>query len=169
MKKNLFYVTFIILVCTTFLFSSDNAIIIKDKKVQITNDKGKTWASITFEHYKSNSKSESKSDSNNKKPTLLITSESQYSTDGGKSWNKLENVERYSSNYDEIRIYPNPANEKIYIRNAENPNVKIYRLDGTLVLENTFSDIIDISQIPSGTYFVKIGSDKLNIKVLVKI
>ena len=63
-----------------------------------------------------------------------------------------------------IIIYPNPTNNILYLTNADNSNVTIYNLLGESVYNaiSAKSDkfTIDISNIPQGTYIIKIINDK---------
>ncbi len=70
-----------------------------------------------------------------------------------------------------IKIYPNPAKDKLFIKgNTENTNVKIYNLQGQLVLEKVLNDkFIDISQLPTGLYTLKIqNKNNVFIEKLIK-
>ncbi|MBO7571358.1 MAG: T9SS type A sorting domain-containing protein [Bacteroidales bacterium] len=67
-----------------------------------------------------------------------------------------------------ISIYPNPASRNITILNAENANIEIINSLGQVVY--TYNNIsnehsIDISNLPDGTYFVKVNEtvSKVNI------
>ena len=67
---------------------------------------------------------------------------------------------------DIVNIYPNPANNKIYISNLteENTSIKIYDIKGCLVLENRISnkEYLDISSLAKGVYQIKFEGKKLN-------
>ena len=64
-----------------------------------------------------------------------------------------------------ITIYPNPATEFINITGLENiKTVKIISAEGKIVSTTDNSDKINISKIPSGIYFVEIGTDRSTIK-----
>ena len=67
---------------------------------------------------------------------------------------------------DRINIYPNPANDKIYISNLieENTSIKIYDIKGSLVLENRISnkEYLDISILEKGIYQIKFKGKQLN-------
>jgi hypothetical protein len=60
-------------------------------------------------------------------------------------------------------IYPNPGNDKLYIRNLPvgmHP-VNFYRLDGTLVLQTTLSsgnEWIDTGSLSGGLYFLRVSN-----------
>jgi len=61
-----------------------------------------------------------------------------------------------------ISIYPNPANDKIFVSNAENSVVAIYNVLGEKVRScNIFDDesTIDLSDLNQGAYFVKVLTD----------
>jgi parallel beta-helix repeat protein len=76
-----------------------------------------------------------------------------------------------SSNTD-LYFYPNPANDKLYVKNARltNTNIIIYDLEGKLIL-NSQIDLkpLDISKLTKGIYIVKlIDSGNVQINKLVK-
>ena len=59
---------------------------------------------------------------------------------------------------DRISIYPNPATNNIYISNLiENTTLKIYDINGKLVLQNKVlnKEYVDISSLPKGIYQIK--------------
>jgi hypothetical protein len=74
---------------------------------------------------------------------------------------------------DRINIYPNPANDKIYISNLieENTSIKIYDIKGSLVFENRISneEYLNISKLSKGVYQIKFeGSDWNETRKLIK-
>lgn len=78
-------------------------------------------------------------------------------------------------NQNKIKIYPNPASDKIFVEgiNQENLNAEFITLEGRVILnKNLNSDnSIDISGLNSGIYFVTIKSNQNKIytqKIIVK-
>ena len=70
-------------------------------------------------------------------------------------------------------IYPNPATDKIYISNLKEDNtlIKIYDINGRLVLENKISnqEYLNISTLSKGIYQIKFeGSDWNEMRKLIK-
>ena len=67
---------------------------------------------------------------------------------------------------DIINIYPNPANDKIYISNLteENTSIKIYDIKGTLVFENIISnkEYLNVSSLAKGIYQIKFEGKEVN-------
>ncbi|MBK1896243.1 T9SS type A sorting domain-containing protein [Chryseobacterium paridis] len=60
------------------------------------------------------------------------------------------------STKDEIIIYPNPASQSITIRSKEDiKNINIISLDGKVVRESPNHKVIDIANLPNGTYIVQ--------------
>ena len=75
------------------------------------------------------------------------------------------------NNIDKLKLYPNPAKDKIYISGLKNAEkISIIDINGKLVYNENFANrsvskySIDISKLKQGTYFVKIvsGSTVLN-------
>jgi hypothetical protein len=62
---------------------------------------------------------------------------------------------------DFVKIFPNPANNKISIQYKENNNyqIKILNIMGETVLITKTKEI-DISSLPNGTYFLNFETDK---------
>jgi hypothetical protein len=74
-----------------------------------------------------------------------------------------------------LRIYPNPANNAVFIETPENSgdqHLEIFNASGQQMLNKTISGIsgwIDISNLPKGFYIVRfIGENKLLIGKFVK-
>ena len=66
---------------------------------------------------------------------------------------------------DKINIYPNPATYNIYFSNLfEKTNIKIYDIQGKLVLENKIfnKEYINVSTLDKGIYKVKFEGNNLN-------
>ncbi len=64
----------------------------------------------------------------------------------------------------DISLYPNPANETINLKNAENTNIEIFDITGKQIYtqENiTVNQQINISSLKSGIYFINISRDNL--------
>jgi len=63
-----------------------------------------------------------------------------------------------STNYD-VRIYPNPAKDQLFIDGIKNNNlIEIYSLNGSLIkqIQLSQSDFISIYELPAATYVIKI-------------
>lgn len=74
----------------------------------------------------------------------------------------------------ELQLYPNPANNKLYISQLnERSGVEIYNLQGSLMLkDNKVFDgkSVDVSDFQKGVYFVKIiGNDQIKTTSFIKI
>ncbi|QNL22406.1 T9SS type A sorting domain-containing protein [Hyphobacterium sp. CCMP332] len=73
-----------------------------------------------------------------------------------------------------LQIYPNPTRDEIYLKsNHKGPyNLEIYNLQGNLILSKQDlheMENLSISNLPSGSYFIKIESEKNKwIKKLIK-
>ncbi|MBK1897447.1 BspA family leucine-rich repeat surface protein [Chryseobacterium paridis] len=73
--------------------------------------------------------------------------------------------------HNEISIYPNPATDFIYIKNAKGfGSYKIFDVSGRIVLQNSLNDEkINISSLTKGNYILKIISkDKIQSLKLIK-
>jgi uncharacterized protein (TIGR02145 family) len=77
-----------------------------------------------------------------------------------------------STNTEESFFYPNPANQKLYLKNilSLNAYVTIYDLQGKQVMNRKItSNYIDISTLSKGIYLVKIiDSEKILLDKLIK-
>lgn len=67
----------------------------------------------------------------------------------------------FENNFKKLSVYPNPAEYYLNIRNAPETSsaIKIYRMDGVvvkLIRETEGISSIDISELPSGFYLLKI-------------
>ncbi len=74
-----------------------------------------------------------------------------------------------------LNVYPNPVNDKLYIEaEVEIENVTVYTITGVMVGQQTTSNgqqtlTLDLSELNSGIYFVKISTDKGEVvKKIVK-
>jgi len=72
---------------------------------------------------------------------------------------------------DELKIYPNPANKSIAVRipdDMKSYEINLLNMLGQTLLK-TKSNVIEVSNIPNGIYFVNVQSDKtiLNKKVII--
>ncbi|MDB4088967.1 T9SS type A sorting domain-containing protein, partial [Flavobacteriales bacterium] len=63
-----------------------------------------------------------------------------------------------------VSIYPNPAKENITIEtNINYSSVKVFNLNGQLVLESGFNRTINVSGLQKGSYFIQLISDEQEI------
>ena len=79
----------------------------------------------------------------------------------------------FDENYlTDLKIYPNPVKNHFYVEtDCENLDIEIYDIMGRCVLENdnyNGNSLIDISDLKSGIYFVKIKNDYQN-HLIIKI
>jgi hypothetical protein len=70
---------------------------------------------------------------------------------------------------DNFRIYPNPAQTRIYLDLPAGYNkVQLYNLTGLMVMEttgNSVNGLLNVESLPSGVYFLKISDNQGNTKV----
>jgi len=71
----------------------------------------------------------------------------------------------------ELRLYPNPASEKVYFKGLDNyTEVSVYDVFGRLILKNkTNENSLDISELESGIYYFEfyVQENKIVKKVIV--
>lgn len=63
---------------------------------------------------------------------------------------------------DNLNIYPNPANDVLFIETPSSGNLKIYDINGKMVLNKNLENLkneIDISELVAGTYLLRFDSD----------
>jgi hypothetical protein len=84
-------------------------------------------------------------------------------------YSDITGINEVTDNYN-VSIYPNPANDYLMINTTTNENLKIeiYTIRGQSVISteciNNASQMrIDISQLPSGMYFIRIANNQNNI------
>ena len=68
-----------------------------------------------------------------------------------------------------ISVYPNPANNVITVANAENSNIVVLNMVGEVVasIENASANqAIDITNLASGSYFVRVNSEVFKVNVV---
>lgn len=74
-------------------------------------------------------------------------------------------------NKNELRLYPNPASEKVYFKGLDNyTEVSVYDVFGRLILKNkTNENSLDISELESGIYYFEfyVQENKIVKKVIV--
>ncbi|MCW9037338.1 T9SS type A sorting domain-containing protein [Altibacter sp.] len=92
-----------------------------------------------------------------------------YSTNGnygsGESKNFSTNgalgIEDLDSLYKFV-VYPNPAQDQLFIVNAENATIELYDMLGKLILTQSnisSTETLSVSRLQNGTYFLKVTSD----------
>jgi len=85
-----------------------------------------------------------------------------------------ENSSNVNSFFKNVLIYPNPANNFVFINNAENSKVEIYDVFGKVVLSKNIENNntkIEINELLSGTYIIKIYKNNelfINKFIIVK-
>lgn len=63
----------------------------------------------------------------------------------------------------EVKIYPNPADEQLRVATTSNAKIDILDVAGSLLQSQRTSsknNVIDISKLPAGVYFIKITAEK---------
>jgi hypothetical protein len=67
----------------------------------------------------------------------------------------------YTPQEESIAIFPNPAKNEIFIKNAKNENIRIFNILGKEIPLIKDGDKIDVSALQSGIYVVKIGNGEI--------
>ena len=72
----------------------------------------------------------------------------------------------------DIKVYPIPANDQVFIQKSNQQeilDITLYALNGSMLLHQKEKEIIDISSIAKGVYFLKIATNKGEIvKKIIK-
>ena len=68
---------------------------------------------------------------------------------------KEENIEDVES--DAIVVYPNPTQDVLYVKGAENTILRVYDMQGQL-LQTAEGDRLTVSSLSTGTYLLQIGT-----------
>ncbi|HXU28342.1 MAG TPA: T9SS type A sorting domain-containing protein [Bacteroidia bacterium] len=66
---------------------------------------------------------------------------------------------KHNVNYADINIYPNPANDKIYIETKKNIDIALTDLLGNEILR-TKENEIDVISLPNGIYFLQVKTNE---------
>lgn len=72
------------------------------------------------------------------------------------------NIQEILSSGNDFTMYPNPANDKLFLNNMENTHVSIINLNGEIVKNISIKDatfIIDVNELSNGFYFIKIEKE----------
>ncbi len=75
-------------------------------------------------------------------------------------------ISNFSKN--ELYIFPNPSNDDIYIKNAENGIYKLYNISGAIVKQgyiNSSTHTISVADLSSGLYFLQILRNNTTVKI----
>ena len=81
----------------------------------------------------------------------------------------LSSNNNIDSTYNDLVIYPNPVNDKIFIKNNTNSTIKtiIYSLNGKELKSDKTLNQIDVSELSKGIYFLKLIRE--NTTQIIKI
>ena len=82
---------------------------------------------------------------------------------GAYEYNSTLSVDAISLNTNSIKLYPNPATDVVNIKtNQTIENVSVFNVNGQKVLEIDNQSQINISNIPTGMYFLNINTNQSN-------
>lgn len=73
------------------------------------------------------------------------------------------------NNIKDLQIYPNPVSNTIYVVNQKAKEVEIYNMTGAVVAKFSNQNVINVSNIATGTYFIKVVTDKKVITEKINI
>lgn len=97
--------------------------------------------------------------------TASVKSSYQLSNIRKVTFSELVAVNNTTANKGTFYVYPNPVAEEMHIGNlgTENVNIRIYRLDGTLVKQQKVSDesAIDVGNLMKGIYMIQANTSTL--------
>jgi hypothetical protein len=96
-----------------------------------------------------------------------------YSKIGGVIWgtpfNFITDINNNSLVDKENLIYPNPTSNSLNISSSATiDQIEIRDLNGRIVMQLTYSNQIDVSDLPTGVYFIQLIGDKIVIKKFIK-
>ena len=97
---------------------------------------------------------------------ITIPKQAQFFTESIKSNINYSSLSTTEFDFNSNSIYPNPAKDKIFIKNAKNSTgIKIYDSTGRIVKNlKTNTDVVDVSNLNNGIYFIEIISGKKSFK-----
>ena len=82
----------------------------------------------------------------------------QMDNDGKETLSKILTVSFTESN--KLKVYPNPTAQLLTIETTEEGDRQVVNLLGQTVLRSKSTQQLDVSTLPSGTYFLKIGGQQ---------
>ncbi len=65
---------------------------------------------------------------------------------------------------DQLNVFPNPANQTLFIEGASTNSVEIFSANGTLIRSYSNQTSLDISALTNGFYILKIYSDEKELR-----
>ncbi len=80
--------------------------------------------------------------------------------DGSFSYSKIISLHGDKRNNNLLSIYPNPVIQFLTIQTTEESDVQIVNFLGQTVLRSKATQQLDVSALPTGTYFLKIGGQQ---------
>ena len=96
-------------------------------------------------------------------PLLVIDALSGYEITANFSYDGIGDYEN------DFEIYPNPANNMLTISKVNVQHVVIFNINGQVMLQQDFSNTVDVSALPKGMYFIKVSSaDGIATKKFIK-
>jgi hypothetical protein len=77
--------------------------------------------------------------------------------------NTTENIVEFPGNLNKINVFPNPAQDKIFIQTPETEyKIEIVNILGHVFIYDTNKTEIDISNLPAGTYILRLTGKEYN-------
>lgn len=82
---------------------------------------------------------------------------------------KATSVEDLNANLGNIKVYPNPTTERIFIQREQNGALQLSLLDmrGSMLMQKSVSassSQLDLSQLPNGIYILRMSDGKQAVK-----
>ena len=83
----------------------------------------------------------------------------QIDNDGKETYSKVISVSSKGS--DKLKVYPNPVSDLLIVETEMKDDYQILNLLGQQVSSGKAAQRIDVSVLPQGTYFLKVGAEQV--------
>jgi alpha-tubulin suppressor-like RCC1 family protein len=129
-----------------------------NKGFQVERLNGNNWEILGFKT--ANNKASTYQFTDNTPLSISSYRLSQIDNDGKETFSKTITIQR-SDKRTFVAVYPNPVSNVLNIEtNTEGGYFQLFNMYGQQVLSGKTAQPIDVSALPQGTYFVKVGSEQ---------
>ncbi|MEM9548648.1 MAG: T9SS type A sorting domain-containing protein [Bacteroidota bacterium] len=137
---------------------------INNRGFEIENSvNGRDWATIDFIRGKGNSSQFQSYGYIHNAPNNGINYYrlKQIDFDGNFNYSPITSIDLGKNNSSNFNVFPNPAENVVYIRAQEPSEVSIYSIDGSLIHKEHLTEelSLDVSQLHAGVYYIRIGTE----------